>query len=101
MADNQVICPFCGEKGFDLIGLKTHFERGWCHEFTATKPVGYLPFCGNRPTSTNTQSTATKLAQIATRLEQRVATDGLMTLEDRWQTVVMDAVHQLALCETL
>ena len=45
--------------------------------------------------SPNTQSTATKLAQIATRLEQRVATDGLMTLEDRWQTVVMDAVHQL------
>ena len=53
MADNQVICPFCGEKDFDLIGLKTHFERGWCHEFTATKPVGYLPFCGNRPTANN------------------------------------------------
>jgi hypothetical protein len=25
-----VICPFCGEDGFDLYGLKTHFNMGWC-----------------------------------------------------------------------
>lgn len=28
--DEVVECPFCHETNFDLIGLKLHFERGWC-----------------------------------------------------------------------
>lgn len=30
---NGVHCHFCGETGFDLIGLKLHFERGWCDAY--------------------------------------------------------------------
>ena len=26
-------CPFCKETDFDAIGLKMHFERGWCEEY--------------------------------------------------------------------
>lgn len=25
-----VSCPFCDEEDFDLIGLKEHFEKGYC-----------------------------------------------------------------------
>ena len=28
--DCDVICPFCGEGDFDLVGLKMHLLRGWC-----------------------------------------------------------------------
>lgn len=28
-----VKCPFCDEDDFDLIGLKTHFENGWCEVY--------------------------------------------------------------------
>ena len=31
-----VACPFCGEKDFDLIGLKTHFLNGWCDVYEST-----------------------------------------------------------------
>lgn len=31
-----VICPFCDEKDFDLIGLKMHFLRGWCDKYNET-----------------------------------------------------------------
>lgn len=33
MAD--VTCPFCGEAGFDAIGLKAHLER-WCEVYEST-----------------------------------------------------------------
>lgn len=26
-------CPFCKDSGFDLIGLKAHFENGFCDEY--------------------------------------------------------------------
>lgn len=29
----DVVCPFCEEDGFDLIGLKLHFLNGWCEAF--------------------------------------------------------------------
>jgi hypothetical protein len=29
----DVACPFCGEPGFDLIGLKLHLLNQWCDEF--------------------------------------------------------------------
>lgn len=32
---SDLICPFCGEQGFDLIGLKAHLLR-WCETFDAT-----------------------------------------------------------------
>lgn len=35
----DVTCPFCGESGFDLIGLKNHFDRGWCEVFENTETV--------------------------------------------------------------
>lgn len=28
-----IICPFCGEEDFDLIGLKIHLIVGWCDPF--------------------------------------------------------------------
>ncbi len=37
MKDVQYIeCPFCGEKDFDLIGLKYHLVIGYCHIFNDT-----------------------------------------------------------------
>lgn len=30
-----VVCPFCGEQDFDLIGLKRHLML-WCHEYDDT-----------------------------------------------------------------
>jgi len=29
-------CPFCHEKDFDLIGLKYHFEMGYCDVYNNT-----------------------------------------------------------------
>lgn len=31
----RVCCPFCAEDDFDLYGLKTHFNMGWCEPFEA------------------------------------------------------------------
>lgn len=31
--DLEVNCPFCGERDFDLIGLKYHLENGYCDEY--------------------------------------------------------------------
>jgi hypothetical protein len=39
--DCDVVCPFCGEGDFDLVGLKTHFLRGWCDKFNET--ILYAP----------------------------------------------------------
>lgn len=38
--DNYVSCPFCGERDFDLIGLKSHLQN-YCDKFanTETLPV--------------------------------------------------------------
>ena len=30
---SSVVCPFCGEDDFDLLGLKFHLVRGWCETF--------------------------------------------------------------------
>ncbi|WP_147018418.1 hypothetical protein [Methylorubrum extorquens] len=40
-------CPFCGEDGFDLYGLKTHINMGWCEPFEAISDADRLP---HRPT---------------------------------------------------
>ena len=32
----DVVCPFCGEGDFDLIGLKAHYLSGYCPAFDAT-----------------------------------------------------------------
>nr|WP_321182379.1 hypothetical protein [Methylobacterium sp. Leaf122] len=37
-----VICPFCDEDGFDLYGLKTHFNMGWCEPFEAISETDRL-----------------------------------------------------------
>lgn len=31
----EVACPFCGDNGFDLIGLKHHLDAGWCDAYNA------------------------------------------------------------------
>lgn len=36
MNTKDVACPFCEEKGFDMIGLKMHLIRGWCEVFEQT-----------------------------------------------------------------
>jgi len=34
--NNYVICPFCKEDDFDLIGLKHHYEQGHCDVYNET-----------------------------------------------------------------
>lgn len=34
-----ILCPFCGETDFDLIGLKKHLLAGWCEVFNATEDL--------------------------------------------------------------
>jgi len=33
----EIVCPFCSEGDFDLIGLKMHLLAGWCEPFAALK----------------------------------------------------------------
>lgn len=35
----QVLCPFCKEFGFDLIGLKSHLLNGDCDVFNNTEDL--------------------------------------------------------------
>jgi len=35
-------CPFCGEDGFDLIGLKSHLENGDCEKYNNIKSLPRL-----------------------------------------------------------
>jgi hypothetical protein len=34
----SLVCPFCGEKDFDKIGLKHHLEH-YCEEYLKTKKL--------------------------------------------------------------
>lgn len=34
MVLEETNCPFCKETDFDLVGLKIHFEMGYCEKFT-------------------------------------------------------------------
>jgi hypothetical protein len=36
-APEDVNCPFCGNGGFDLIGLKAHLDRADCTEYEETE----------------------------------------------------------------
>lgn len=38
MPFEEKTCPFCGEKDFDLLGLKNHLIRGWCDVYNNTNP---------------------------------------------------------------
>ena len=31
-----ITCQFCGEIGFDYVGLKMHYENGWCDAYSNT-----------------------------------------------------------------
>lgn len=33
----MITCPFCGDKDFDLVGLKGHLLNGSCQEFDRTE----------------------------------------------------------------
>lgn len=33
---DTVVCPFCKEDDFDLIGLKMHLVNGWCEKYRNT-----------------------------------------------------------------
>lgn len=35
----RFICPFCGDYDFDKIGLKHHFEAGYCEEYENTQSL--------------------------------------------------------------
>lgn len=35
-------CPFCGESGFDLIGLKSHISNGDCEQYNNTESIQRL-----------------------------------------------------------
>lgn len=32
----EIICPFCGGDAFDLIGLRRHYDLGWCETLNDT-----------------------------------------------------------------
>jgi hypothetical protein len=32
--ENKASCPFCGEDGFDMVGLKMHLLSGMCNTFS-------------------------------------------------------------------
>jgi hypothetical protein len=34
-----ISCPFCGQKDFDLIGLKGHFIKGYCDIYNETEGI--------------------------------------------------------------
>lgn len=36
---SDVICPFCNEGDFDLIGLKYHYEMGYCESYNNTMTI--------------------------------------------------------------
>lgn len=36
---SDIVCPFCQQKDFDLIGLKHHFEMGYCEAYNSTLTV--------------------------------------------------------------
>jgi hypothetical protein len=36
---NEVVCPFCGEGGFDLAGLKSHLQSGDCEPYNETETL--------------------------------------------------------------
>ena len=36
LAGTEVICPFCKSTGFDLIGLRRHYDLGWCETLNNT-----------------------------------------------------------------
>lgn len=36
MTTLYVTCPFCGEGDFDLIGLKSHYEKQSCDPYNET-----------------------------------------------------------------
>ena len=35
---SDIVCPFCGEKGFDLVGLKYHLLN-YCNLFLDTESI--------------------------------------------------------------
>ena len=37
--DRYVICPFCKETDFDLVGLKSHLLHGDCDIFNKTEEI--------------------------------------------------------------
>ena len=36
-------CPLCGEDEFDALGLKLHYQRGWCSAWDAIKDGSFVP----------------------------------------------------------
>lgn len=39
LSKDNVTCPFCGESDFDLVGLKSHFMKGYCDQYNETITV--------------------------------------------------------------
>ena len=40
--NSDVTCPFCGETGFDKIGLKSHLEHGDCNLYNNIEGLNRL-----------------------------------------------------------
>ncbi len=36
LIDDMVICPFCKQEDFDLVGLKSHLDHGDCEKWNET-----------------------------------------------------------------
>ena len=40
--NNDIVCPFCEESGFDLIGLKSHISNGDCDPYNQTENISRI-----------------------------------------------------------
>ena len=41
--ENDLVCPFCGEEGFDKIGLKYHLQY-YCEEYEETEGMASINY---------------------------------------------------------
>jgi hypothetical protein len=42
IVDENIICPFCKEADFDLVGLKSHLEHGDCETYNIISSMDRL-----------------------------------------------------------
>ena len=43
LGGTEVICPFCKSGDFDLIGLRGHYDLGWCETLNDTPMLRNCP----------------------------------------------------------
>lgn len=39
-AETDVVCPLCGDRGFDAFGFVLHIKNGWCETAVEAEQAG-------------------------------------------------------------